>query len=433
MCLRLTARRVALAALLTATLPDLAAAQTSADVFDARQLHEIRLFIHSSDLRELREDYQGNTYYPADLEWRNVRVRNVGVRSRGYGSRSGTKLGLRVDFDHYTTGQQFVGLEALVLDNLWQDPSMMKERLAMAFFERMGQPAPRESFCRLYINNVYQGLYGVVEEIDGPFLARTIGERSGYLFEYRWVRPYYGTDLGDELAAYAELFEPRTRELEAPGPLYLPIRGLFGEAGRLDDPAWRDNVDAYIDLAQLVTQTAIEAFLSELDGLLGYDGMNNFYLYRGAGSTRHRVFPWDKDNAFYWVESPVMLRTDENVLIGGALAHADLRSLYLDVLEARAVGRRRALARGGDRAHVAGDRRGGPGRSPQAVHERGLRRGGGAPSGLRAPAARLRGRRRRPEPPPVLTVPSGARSPEPGARSLIRFRSLSARPAQPPG
>ena len=49
-------------------------------------------------------------------------------------------------------------------------------RTTMAFFERMGEPAPRQSFCRLYINNVYHGVYAIVESVDSDFLARTLDE-----------------------------------------------------------------------------------------------------------------------------------------------------------------------------------------------------------------------------------------------------------------
>ena len=64
-------------------------------------------------------------------------------------------------------------------DNNWQDPSLLAERAAMAFFRRLGQPAPRESYCRLYINNVFEGLYSIVESIDTPFLPRVYGSDQG--------------------------------------------------------------------------------------------------------------------------------------------------------------------------------------------------------------------------------------------------------------
>jgi hypothetical protein len=317
---------------LPASVPDLCA-QTTADLFDTSTLQEVRLFMNSRDLQRLRERYQDNTHYTVDLLWRGERVRNAAVRSRGTGSANPIKPGLRIDFDRYTTGQRFLGLRTLVLDNLWQDPAMIREHLAMALFARMGQPAPLQSFCRLFINNQYQGLYALTEEPNAEFAARALEETGGYMFEYRWVRPFYGEYLGENLASYAPLFEPRTHELEADSTLYRPIEELFRQVNEPDDAVWRERVEQYLDLSQFVTHVAIESFVAEDDGLLGYVGMNNFYLYRSAGSTRHRLFPWDKDNAFLAVSRPVLHRADENVLFRRALTYTDLRELFLQALE----------------------------------------------------------------------------------------------------
>lgn len=321
---------------LGSALARVAWAQTADDLFDPSTLHEIRLFINSRDLQQLRRNFELNTFYTADLLWRGVRVRNVAVRSRGTGSRSGTKLGLLVDVDRYSSRQRFLGLTSLVLDNHWQDPSFLREQLAMATFRRMGQAAPRTSFARLFINNQYEGLYSITEAVDDAFLERSFNERGGYSFEYHWIRPYYGEALGDDLAAYKPLFEPQNHTREADATLYGPIRSLVTEVNAEVDSVWRERVATWLDLEQFVTQTAIETFLSELDGLLGYEGMNNFYLYRNAGTSTHRVVPWDRDNAFQSIDSPIFLRTEENIILRKALAFDDLRTLYLDVLEASA-------------------------------------------------------------------------------------------------
>lgn len=317
-----------------------ASAQTVGDLFDDGIVHEVRLSINERDLQELRERYVENVYFPADFQWRDQRVRNVAVRSRGLASRSALKLGLKIDFNHYSAGQTFLGLHSLVLDNLVTDPALVRERLSMALFKRLGQPASRESFTRLYINNVYQGIYAIVEPVDGDFLARAFGETSGYLFERHFLEPYLGADLGDELTAYKRVFEPRNHELEADTVLFSPIRDLFHEVNQPVDTVWRERVGRYIDLQQLVTHVAIETFLSEADGVLGLSGMANFYLYRGPSSDRHRLIVWDKDHTFAAVDSPIFLRVEENALLSRALAFADLRALYLDVLDqcARSAG-----------------------------------------------------------------------------------------------
>jgi spore coat protein CotH len=308
-----------------------ARAQTAAELFDINTLQELRLFVNSRDLRTLRQNFNLNTYYTADLLWRNIRVRNVGIRSRGLGSRNPTKLGLRVDMARYTTGQKFVGLSTIILDNLWQDDALIRERLAFTMFERLGMAAPRESFCRLFINNEYQGVYAITEEIDGDFVRRVTGETDGTVLEYHYVRDWRMEDLG-AAASYKPLFEPRTHILDADSTLYNPIQEMVREINGPDDAVWRQRVEEYIDLTQFVAHAAVEAFIGENDGLLGYAGMNNFYLYRHQGSKRHRVFPWDKDNAFLFIDAAIPT-TDANVLFRRAMGQADLREVYLSTLE----------------------------------------------------------------------------------------------------
>jgi spore coat protein CotH len=323
---------IGVAALLVAGAPR-AGAQSVDEVFDAQTLHEIRLLINSKDLQILRANFAENTYYPADLVWGSggPRVRNVGVRSRGSGTRSGQKLGLRIDFDRYTTDQRFAGLASIVLDNLLQDPAMVRERVAMAFFTRVGVPAPRESFCRLFINNEYQGVYAIVEELEPAYVARTLGEDTGHLFEYHFVGSFRGEDLGD-LAAYKPLFEPRNHENDADGVLYSAIRDLFREAN-VDDGTWRERVEPFLDLNAFITLVAAENFLAENDGILGFAGMNNFYLYRFNGTTRQQFLPWDKDNTFLQADYPITHRIDDNVLTRRIMADEELRALYFDTLE----------------------------------------------------------------------------------------------------
>jgi spore coat protein CotH len=186
------------------------AGQTADDLFNPATLHRVDLLMHSQDWEKLKQNFQENTYYPADLLWSGQTVRNTGVRSRGLGSRSGTKPGLRVDFDRYASSQTFLGLKSLVLDNLTQDASGVKESVTMRLFARLGVPAPRESFARVYVNNELIGLYAIVEAIDKDLLARVYGtvdgnvQNDGYLFEYNFVlgAPWRFEYLGSSLGPY---------------------------------------------------------------------------------------------------------------------------------------------------------------------------------------------------------------------------------------
>jgi spore coat protein CotH len=344
--------RVLLLALLT--VPAIAGAQTSDDFFDSGTLHDVRLYIHSADLREMRERYLEDIYVPADFEWRGVRVRNVGVRIRGLATRSAIKPGLRVDFNRYVEGQTFLGMTAVVLDNALRDPSIVREFASMAFIKRMGQPAPRESFSRVYINGASEGVYVLVEAVDSVFLARELGDGLGYLFEHKFAGGFFGEFLGEEYLPYKTRFEAQTHRLESDFTLYAPIRELFREVNRDADQVWRERVGRLVDLNQVMTHVAIETFLAEFDGFLGSSGMANFYLYRPVATNTHRLITWDRDTTFQDVESPVFARAADNALVSRALMFSDLRTLYLDVLEqcARAAAQDRWLEAKIEQAHV---------------------------------------------------------------------------------
>src|ERR1043166_6798870 len=151
-----------------------AAAQTAPDAADAffndSVVHDVRLTINSKDWTSLKVHFLENTYYPADFRWQNQVVRGIGIRSRGTGSRSDVKPGLRVDFDRYATDQKFLGLKSFILRNQTQDASNLRERLSMLFFRRMGLAAQREAHARLFINEEYAGLYTIVESADKAYL-----------------------------------------------------------------------------------------------------------------------------------------------------------------------------------------------------------------------------------------------------------------------
>ena len=144
----------------------------------------------SRDWQTLKARAAENTYYPADLTWNGVTVRNIGIRSRGSATRNGLKPGLRVDINRYVTNQEFLGLKAFSLDNMYSDSSLVRETVTMKMFERMKLPASREAHARVYVNNEYAGAYVVIEAVDRTFIERVFGaqeanvESGGYLFEY---------------------------------------------------------------------------------------------------------------------------------------------------------------------------------------------------------------------------------------------------------
>jgi hypothetical protein len=316
------------------------AALTSDDFFDQSVLHDIRLVMKQADWDALRATYLEDTYYRADMQWRGQTVPIVGVRSRGSGSRNPYKPGLKIDFGRYLD-QKFLGLKSLALANGWQDPSLMKQRISMLFYNRMGIPAPRVTHARLFVNDEYVGLYQVMEPIDKNFLARIYGQDSagkslngGYLYEYLWKDAYEWDYLGSSLQTYLELFEPKTHEDEAPSVLYGPFDTLFKTLNEVRDSDFERTVGEFIDLPGFVKYLAVDNFLADFDGFLGFWGPNNFYVYRQQGRKDLVFFPWDKDLAFWAPDYDIFQNVERNVLARRALAVPALRQLYLETLAA---------------------------------------------------------------------------------------------------
>ena len=322
-----------------------AGAQTSDDFFNSDVLQRLELWLNESDWAKLKASFQENTYYPADVIWNGQTVRNVGIRSRGLGSRSGTKPGLRVDFDRYSSGQQFLGLKSFVLDNLTQDHSGIKETVAMRFLARLGIPAPRETHTRLFVNGRYAGLYALVESVDKTMIGRVFGsvgdnvQNDGYLFEYNYVlgSPWRFTHEGPALAPYQARFDIKTNESHAESLIWGPIEELVRLVNDTASNSFEPTIGARLDLPAFVRYIAAQTFIAQNDGFNGYDGMNNFYFYRLENSSVHTFIAWDEDNAFLASDFAITLRLDENVLTRKTLELANYRSQYFDVLSEAAA------------------------------------------------------------------------------------------------
>ena len=317
--------------------PNVDAART---FYDGTVLHDIYLTMKAGDWETLKENYQLDTYYPADFQWRNVKVPRIGIRSRGAGGRSGIKPSLRLDFNRYVLEQEFLKLSAVVLANAAQDPAMLNRRLSMTVFAALELPAPRVVHARLFVNGEYIGLYEVVEAIEKAFLKRAFGWDStgrsrrdeGYLFEYKWDDGYDWSYFGYDLERYARLFEPKTHELDAPTVLYGPVDAMFRAFNEASDADFEHKVGEYLYLAVFIRHLAVERFISDVDGFLGDWGPNNFFIYRFEGRNLSAMIPWDKDSTFYDLNDDIYRGFERSVLGRRILALPALRRAYLESL-----------------------------------------------------------------------------------------------------
>jgi spore coat protein CotH len=307
-------------------------------IFDPTLLHDARLEIDPSAWKALRENYLSNQYYAANFSVDGVAVAQVGIRSRGLGSRSEEKPGLKIDFNRYVPSQEYYGYKTLVIDNLTQDASMLRERLSFLVFEAMGIASPRNAHARLIVNGEYWGVFALVEPVSKPFLRRRFGEDSGNLFNYEWREPddseWRGYDFewrGDNPDEYVPVpFQPETNK-DKPDV----ATGLVAFVRAINETPSESFVAAIgsrIDVDRLLIHLATENALAERDGLVGDFSLNNFYLYEYGQKNRFVFIPWDRDNSFTSAAWLLYRNLHQNVLTLRLTDDPAKRQFYADAV-----------------------------------------------------------------------------------------------------
>src|SRR5262249_50428101 len=311
-------RLAASIALLALAFP--AIAQTFEDFFNDNVLQEIRIDIKPSDWANLKQHYLEDTYYPADFHWkfqgRDNPVKNIAIRSRGRGSRSPLKPNLRVDFNRIVPGQSLVGLGSCILKANNQDGTQLRERITFNLFRRMGLPASRQAHARLNINDDYQGLYLLTEDIAEEFITRFIGppegggdrynwkpidnEPSGYHFEWR---PNCAFPAQEACSTDSNRWAPLPFSPHEGNTRFdiRPTIQFIRTATKASDADFPQAIADFTDLKLFMVHNGLEVYMAEFDSILGdVFGANNFWLYRYVGKNLQQFIVWDKDGTFTW-------------------------------------------------------------------------------------------------------------------------------------
>ena len=319
------------------TLP----AQTVEDIFNDNVIQEIYLTVRPSDWQGLRDNYELDIYYPAVFTWKYNGKQigpdsEIGIKSRGTGSRSGIKPSLKLDMNRFDDTQEFLGRKSFVLRNNSQDAtSGLHERLTMLLAARMGLPVVREAPARLYINGQFFGMYSFVESLDNQFIKNNLNDSTGYLYKYAWVDPpFWFTYLGSSAGLYSGdnfRFQPEN-DLAKGNPSGAVFEAMFRTINQASDADFVNAVSQYVDLNAFMTQIAIENFTADNDGMIGDWGCNNFYTYRFGGKTLHRFLLWDKSETFQTTDFDIGRHIAMNKLSQRAWAVPELQKIYLDTL-----------------------------------------------------------------------------------------------------
>lgn len=205
---------------------------------------------------ELEAFHNTDVEVPATVVVDGKTYRDVGVHFRGMSSYmmvpAGLKRPLNLSFDFVHDGQDLAGFRTLNLLNANGDPTFVRgvlyAEIANAFI-----PAPRINYLRVVINGRSWGIYLNAEQFNKDFTQDRFDSDKGA----RWKVPgspngRAGMEyLGDDPAAYARLYEIKTKD---------------------NAKSWRD----LIALFRTLNETPPEQLESALAPILDVDGALKF-------------------------------------------------------------------------------------------------------------------------------------------------------------
>lgn len=285
------------------TAPPLITEETIADqsvddawIFSDERILEVEITLSSQAMsalsREPREDVQAEVVIDGE------ELEPVGLRLAGklgsYRELSG-KPKFRIDFNKFSEGQRFFGLESLALNNGVQDCSFLKEPVAYRMYRGAGAPGSRTGFAHVTVNGADYGLYIIVEYPDDRLLKRNFAEPDGNLYDGKYVLyddwSYTLLDFYDDyvpLYALEEGVDVQHDDIQA------IVDALDAHQGAAD---FYEALGEVIDWPTFHRHIALEQLVGHNDGYALNINNNRPYFDPGQDG-RMTMLTWDLDNSF---------------------------------------------------------------------------------------------------------------------------------------
>ena len=255
-------------------------------LFQKDDIIDINVEISEADWKSILASPQDEEYKSAKVTVDGVTVDNVGFRTKGNSTlrsvaqSDSDRYSFRIKLDKYVEGQNILGLDEFVVNNMYADPSYLREYLSYEALESLGLEVPNRVFANLYINGELHGFYLCVEALDDSFIETSFGNTEGNLYKME-----QGSTLQYVEGSSYDTIEQKSGEDESKTDLKSFIKILNdmpeGEKG---------DIESVLDVDSALKYIAANTVLGNYDS---YNGSmaQNFYIYGQDG--KFTVIPWD--------------------------------------------------------------------------------------------------------------------------------------------
>lgn len=300
--------------------PTMGAANSIASAFDNTIVNSLYIDISTENWASILADPTAEEYHEASITLNDLTLDSVAIRTKGNSSLTAVansnsdRYSFKIDINEYVDGQKFFGLKKFTLQNSYNDPSYMREKIAYQLFEEMGVPAPDNSYVNVYINNELFGLYLMVEAIDGEFIEDHFNNDNGDLYKPDGEGSTLEYD-GSDISNYSEINLQNNEDTTDNGAFLNLVEEMDNGSSEV------------INVDLLLRYMAVSVSLSNLDSYHGTLA-HNYYLYDDDGV--FSLLPWDLNESF----GTFNMDCDQ----------VDLRELYIDEPTTEALSERPFVA-----------------------------------------------------------------------------------------
>ena len=295
----------------------------STELFDDSMIRTVYLDIPPASMTAMEAEAVGpwpyppqRTYQPGRLTFEGQVFEGVGVKVKGgCGSSRHTnqKAGLKISLDWddpavpgCPTSRRVFGQGHITLNNMVQDPTFERERLAYQLFRAMGVPAPRVAHVRVVVNGQPWGLYLHVESFDRRFFTRWFDDNHGMLYEGgpfcdvvpSQIPPVGGTQCWDRGFTVDACESAGAGDDPTDWSL---LQGLAADVAALPGGQFYPGVGQFFDYDEFLSSWAVGAVTNNWDGYQ-YGNVNNYRVYHDPATDLWSLLQSGLDNT--WDSNP---------------------------------------------------------------------------------------------------------------------------------
>lgn len=273
--------------------------QSGNEIFDTKKVHEIRIYFLQANAWDSLIYYKTESglkkYMQANVVFNGEPFYSCGIRLKGESSfvfSNENKKSIKLKFNQYINGQLYHGISTLNLNNNFNDPTMIREKLFFDIMRMEKLPVPRTAHANVYLNDRLLGLFTIVEEINRRFLENEFGNAEGSFYEGEPIATfeYLGVEQENYLRSYI------VRHSENNMLDLIDLIKAINKKG-LSESNYSKQLEKHLNIESVMKIWAITNVFYNSDAY-NTEFVHNFFLYRNQSTKRFEWLSFDGNNAF---------------------------------------------------------------------------------------------------------------------------------------